>query len=112
MPQFNVGDIVIYVNSNEKGVVTEVCPPSRGRQMYKVSIDNSIRNCLESNLMADIDLSDPFKRLVLLIIRLQNYLKNEIWFPHTISNQMNSLVFLIKASYSPQVNLLFCLNQY
>ena len=63
MPQFNVGDIVIYVNSNEKGVVTEVCPPSRGRQMYKVSIDNSIRNCLESNLMADIDLSDPFKRL-------------------------------------------------
>jgi hypothetical protein len=52
MPQFNVGDIVIYVNSNEKGVVTEVCPPSRGRQLYKVSIDNSIRNCLESNLMA------------------------------------------------------------
>ena len=63
MPQFNVGDIVIYVNSNEKGVITEVCPPARGRQMYKVSIDNSIRNCLESNLMADIDLSDPFKRL-------------------------------------------------
>jgi superfamily II DNA or RNA helicase len=63
MPQFNVGDIVIYVNSNEKGVITEVCPPARGRQMYKVSIDNTIRNCLESNLMADLDLSDPFKRL-------------------------------------------------
>lgn len=61
--QFKVGDIVIYVNSNEKGVVTEVCPPARGRQLYKVSIDNVIRNCLESNLMADIDLSDPFKRL-------------------------------------------------
>ena len=63
MPQFTVGDIVIYVNSNEKGVITEVCPPARGRQMYKVSIDNTIRNCLESNLMGDIDLSDPFKRL-------------------------------------------------
>jgi SNF2 family DNA or RNA helicase len=63
MPQFNVGDIVIYVNSNEKGVITEVCPPARGRQLYKVSIDNSIRNCLESNLIPDIDLSDPFKRL-------------------------------------------------
>jgi SNF2 family DNA or RNA helicase len=61
--QFKVGDIVIYINSNEKGVVTEVCPPARGRQLYKVSIDNIIRNCLESNLMADIDLSDPFKRL-------------------------------------------------
>ena len=46
MPQFNVGDIVNYVNSNEKGVITEVCPPARGRQLYKVSIDNSIRNCL------------------------------------------------------------------
>ena len=63
MPQFKVGDIVIYVNSNEKGVITEVCPPARGRQLYKVSIDNIIRNCLESNLIADVDLSDPFQRL-------------------------------------------------
>lgn len=53
MPQFNVGDIVIYVNSNEKRVITEVCPPARGQQMYKVIIDNTIRNCLESNLMVD-----------------------------------------------------------
>lgn len=63
MPQFKVGDIVNYDNSDEKGVITEVCPRSRGRQMYKVRIDNSIRNCLESNLMSDIDLYDPFKRL-------------------------------------------------
>jgi hypothetical protein len=55
MPQFQIGDIVIYVNSNEKGVITEVCPPARGRQLYKVSIVNSIRNCLESNLIADTD---------------------------------------------------------
>lgn len=55
MPQFKVGDIVIYVNSNEKGVITEVCPPARGRQLYIVSIDNIIRNCLESNLIADTD---------------------------------------------------------
>jgi hypothetical protein len=55
MPQFNVGDIIIYVNSNEKGVITEVCTPARGRQLYKVSIDNSNRNCLESNLIADTD---------------------------------------------------------
>ena len=55
MPQFNIGDIVIYVNSNEKGVITDVCPPARGRQLYKVSIDNSNRNCLESNLIADTD---------------------------------------------------------
>ena len=63
MAKFKLGDTVIYVNSDEKGVVTEVCPPTRGRQLYKISIDNIIRNCLETNLMADIDLSDPFKRL-------------------------------------------------
>ena len=51
MSHFIVGDIVIYINSNEKGVITEVCPLARGRQLYKVSIDNSIRNCLESNLI-------------------------------------------------------------
>jgi hypothetical protein len=54
MSQLYVGDIVIYVNSNEKGVVIEVCPPARGWQMYKVSNDNSIRNCLESNLITRI----------------------------------------------------------
>jgi hypothetical protein len=54
MSQLYVGDIVIYVNSNEKGVVIEVCPPARGWQMYKVSNDNSIRNCLESNLISRI----------------------------------------------------------
>ena len=32
MPQFNVGDIVIYFNSNENGGVTEVSLPVRGRQ--------------------------------------------------------------------------------
>jgi hypothetical protein len=63
MAKFKLGDTVIYINSNEKGVVTEVCPPTRGRQLYKISIVNIIRNCLETNLMADIDLSDPFKRL-------------------------------------------------
>jgi hypothetical protein len=29
MPQYNVGDIVIYVNSNEKVLVTEVFPSHR-----------------------------------------------------------------------------------
>lgn len=63
MAKFKIGDVVIYVNSKEKGVITEVCPPARGRQLYKVSINNIISNCLEGNLMPDVDLSDPFKRL-------------------------------------------------
>lgn len=63
MAKFQIGDSVIHVNSNEKGIVKRIFPPARGRQLYSVSINNSITNCLESNLIPDTDLSDPFQRL-------------------------------------------------
>ncbi len=63
MATFQIGDSVIYVNSNEKGIIKEVFPPARGRQLYRVSINETIKNCLESNLIPDTDLSDPFQRL-------------------------------------------------
>ena len=97
MPRFNVGDIVIYVNSNEKGIITEVCQPARGKQLYKVSIDNSIRNCLESNLIADIDLSDPFKRLEQGVFG--NYLDfSRLNTSFKIKNTSNNTISTLKAS--------------
>lgn len=63
MARFNIGDSVIYVNSKEKGIIKEIFPPARGRQLYRVSIDSEIKNCLETNLIPDTDLSDPFIRL-------------------------------------------------
>lgn len=63
MARYEIGDSVIYVNSNEKGIITEIFPPARGRQLYRVSINNIIKNCLESNLIPDADLNDPFQRL-------------------------------------------------
>ena len=63
MAKFSIGDSIIYVSSNEKGIIKEIVPPARGRQLYRVSIDNTIINCLESNLIPDVDLSDPFLRL-------------------------------------------------
>jgi len=63
MAKFKIGDSVIYVSSQEKGIITEIFPPARGRQLYRVSIDNQIKNCLETNLIPDTDLSDPFQRL-------------------------------------------------
>ena len=63
MAKFKIGDSVIYVSSQEKGIITEISPPARGRQLYRVSIDNQIKNCLETNLIPDTDLSDPFQRL-------------------------------------------------
>ncbi|WP_297085437.1 hypothetical protein [uncultured Draconibacterium sp.] len=63
MAKFQIGDSVIHVSSNEKGIVKKIFPPARGRQLYSVSINNTIKNCLESNLIPDTDLSDPFQRL-------------------------------------------------
>jgi len=63
MAKFKIGESVIYINSNEKGIIKEIRPPARGRQLYRVSINNAIVNCLESNLIPDTDLSDPFQRL-------------------------------------------------
>ena len=51
MAKFQIGDSVIHVNSNEKGIVKKIFPPARGRQLYRVSINNTIKNCLESNLI-------------------------------------------------------------
>ena len=63
MANFKVGDSVIYVGSMEKGVVLSVAPLYKGRQLYKVRIGKEDKNCLESNLVIDSDLSDPFTRL-------------------------------------------------
>lgn len=63
MAKFNIGDSIIYVSSNEKGIIKEIFPPARGRQLYGVSINGNIKNCLETNLIPDVDLSDPFCRL-------------------------------------------------
>lgn len=63
MAKFKVGESVIHVNSKEKGIIQEVHPPARGRQLYKVSISGNSTNCLESNLIPDTDLSDPFERV-------------------------------------------------
>lgn len=63
MAKFKVGNSVIYISSKEKGIVVKVIPPARGRQLYQVSIDNQVKNCLETNLIPDTDLKDPFQRI-------------------------------------------------
>lgn len=63
MTKFNKGDIVINVNTNEKGSVVEVLPKYRGKQFYDVMVNSQILQCSESKLIADINLSDPFEKL-------------------------------------------------
>lgn len=60
---FIIGDKVIYVTSQEKGVVVKVHTPARGRQLYDVVINGSIGQFSSSNLIADFELTDPFERV-------------------------------------------------
>lgn len=60
MAKFIIGDKVINVNSSEKGVIIQVLPGGRGRQLYSVRYGNEDRDSLETNLIPDTDLNDPF----------------------------------------------------
>ena len=47
MAKFNVGDKVLNVNTNEKGVVLIVYPSGRGRQLYRLNYGNEEKDSLE-----------------------------------------------------------------
>ena len=62
MAKFNIGDRVIKADSEIKGVIVEVMPARRGRQLYKVSWDYGISDELEVNLISDCNVADPYER--------------------------------------------------
>lgn len=61
MAKFNIADKVLNVNTNEKGVILSVHSPVRGRQLYRVKYGDGEKDSLESNLIVDTDLTDPFE---------------------------------------------------
>lgn len=61
MPKYSIGNKVVNVNSQEKGVIIEVLPTGRGRQLYRVRYGNEDKDSLETNLILDTDLTDPFE---------------------------------------------------
>ncbi len=60
MALFSVGSTVILADTNARGLVVEVKPARRGRQIYRVSFSDGIIDVLEPDLRADFDASDPF----------------------------------------------------
>ncbi len=60
MALYKVGSNVILADTNARGVVVEVKPARRGRQIYRVSFTDGIVDVLEPDLRADFDSSDPF----------------------------------------------------
>ena len=60
MALYHVGSNVILADTNAHGVVVEVKPARRGRQIYRVSFPDGISDVLEPDLRADFDSTDPF----------------------------------------------------
>ena len=59
---FNLGDKVIREDSGKKGVIVEVYPARRGRQLYMVNWGGYANEALETELIADCDISNPYER--------------------------------------------------
>lgn len=97
MSKFNKGDKVIRVESEKHGIIVEVMPPRRGRQLYKVSWDGNITDEFEVNLLPDRDISDPFERCIAGIFgSYSEYAKKNTSFK--ISGSNNSTISSLKAS--------------
>ncbi len=97
MSKFNKGDRVINLNTQEKGFIIEVCPPRRGRQLYKVKYDDRETDENSANLLPDVDLTDPFERCRQNYYgHYTEYLKGNTAFKIQSSN--NSTISSLKAS--------------
>lgn len=98
MAQFTIGDRVMHTDSNVRGVVLDVMPPRRGRQLYRVDWGNqNISDELEVNLNPDVNISDPYDRCAIgLFGSYSEYSKKNTTFKIQSSN--NSTISSLKAS--------------
>ena len=97
MAKFDIGDSVIHVSSENKGIIKKVFPAARGRQLYVVSVNGDGTNILETNLIPDTDLTDPFERLKKGVFgSYQDFSKINTSFK--IQNTSNNTISTLKAS--------------
>lgn len=97
MAKFSCGDTVLNIVTQQKGVVCEVCPPARGRQLYRVRYNESLETCLEQNLDGFFEIENPFERVRKGIFgtRDQFMLVNTTY---KINNSNNNTISSLKAS--------------
>lgn len=62
MPQFQVGDSVIYVRSQQPAVVTQVLPMQGGMQIYQIFVNGQYTMCPEQQLIPQVNISDEFEK--------------------------------------------------
>lgn len=97
MSKFQLGDRVLNLQTNQKGVICEVRPPSRGRQLYKVMYKDNIEVCLEHHLDLIFNNDDPFE------LCKKNIYGNKDQFlllntTYKINNSNNNTISSLKAS--------------
>lgn len=99
MAKFSKGDTIIHVETQRKGVIKEVRPYARGRQVYIVRYDDADNDdrCLEQKLDFHFDMNDPFERVKKGIFenRDQFVLVNTTY---KINNSNNNTISSLKAS--------------
>ena len=62
MAKYSIGSKVINVKSREKGIVIDVLAEGKGRILYRVRYGgNEDKDTLETNLIPDTDINDPFE---------------------------------------------------
>ena len=97
MSKHTIGSKVIKTGTEEHGIIIEVMPARRGRQLYKVNWKNSVTDELEVNLLPDCDISDPFERCMSGIFgSYSEYSKKNTTFKIRSSN--NNTISSLKAS--------------
>ncbi len=97
MSKFEKGEKIKNTITNEIGYIIEIYPPRRGRQWYKVKYDDRESDELSSDLIANVDLTDPFARASQNYFdHYTEYLKGNTVFKIHSSN--NSTISSLKAS--------------
>lgn len=98
MAEFSIGDKVIEISSQRKGIIIKVMPARRGRQLYDVVFDGSFSESkLETDLLRDCDLNDPFERCRRKMYgSYAEFSQNNTTFK--IQNKNNSTISSLKAS--------------
>lgn len=97
MAKFQLGASVLKRDSSIRGVIIDVAPARRGRQIYRVNWDGKITDELEEDLVQDYNVSDPFERCSNGIFgTYSEYSKKNTSFKIKSSN--NSTISSLKAS--------------
>lgn len=98
MAEFNVGDLVVDINNNQRGSISKVLPFTRGDQKYSVFFSqDDIRDVTERDLEKFIEVKDLFDRCVLG--DFMGYNEFQVFnTTYKIENSSNNTLSSIKAS--------------